>query len=128
MRRVNRAAFVRPGCCGVRRRRGESASAVVDVWVPHAHASRRARSSWPAAARCAEKLERLGLRWRFGGIDRVFSKAPRPLPAEMHISPDPYADDVVSQKPDAGEQVEPHAIVVLETECAMLRFKNSGCA
>jgi len=75
-----------------------------------------------------KKLERLGLRWRFGGIDRVFSKAPRPLPPNVHISPDPYADDVVSQKPDAGERVEPHAIVVFETECTMLRFKNSGCA
>jgi len=74
-----------------------------------------------------KKLERLGLRWRFGGNDRVLSKAPPPLPPNMSISPDPYDDDVVSQKPDAGERVEPHAIVVIETECTMLRLENSGC-
>jgi beta-lactam-binding protein with PASTA domain len=74
-----------------------------------------------------KELERLGLRWRFGGIDRVFTKAPRPLPSNMHIASDPYDDQVVSQKPDAGERVEPHTIVEFETKCTMLRFKNSRC-
>jgi beta-lactam-binding protein with PASTA domain len=72
-------------------------------------------------------LERLGLRWRFGGSDRIATRAPRPLPAGWIMSPDPYEDPVVSQDPEPGEHVSRGELVDLETRCTMLRFKKSGC-
>ena len=74
-----------------------------------------------------KELERLGLRWRFGGDDHVLTEAPRPLPPNVRVSPDPYDDQVVSQIPEAGQRVTADKVIVLETRCTMLRFETSGC-
>lgn len=73
------------------------------------------------------KLESLGIRWRFGGSARILSRAPKPLPPSVSVSPDPHDDLVVSQAPTADREVEPRDVVVLETECTLLRFQNAGC-
>jgi beta-lactam-binding protein with PASTA domain len=72
-------------------------------------------------------LERLGLRWRFGGSGLILTRAPKPLPPGSFIYPDPYEDPVVSQDPESGEHVSRGELIDLETRCTMLRFKNSGC-
>jgi beta-lactam-binding protein with PASTA domain len=74
-----------------------------------------------------KQLERLGLRWRFGGSDQIASKAPKPLPPDTFITPDPYQDPVVSQMPPPGDRVAKGDLVELETRCTMLRFENSAC-
>jgi hypothetical protein len=73
-----------------------------------------------------KKLERLGFDGDSAAVIVSSARRHRPVP-NVSFAPDPYADEVVSQQTNAGERVQPRAIVVFETECTMLRFKNSGC-
>lgn len=72
------------------------------------------------------ELERLGLRWQFGGSARINTRAPREYPGSF-FAPDPYEDPIVSHDPPAGKHVPKGELVELETRCTMLRFRNTAC-
>ena len=73
------------------------------------------------------KLEGLGLRWQFGGSERIITRAPRPLEPGTFFFPDPNEDPVVSQDPPVGKRVPEGELVELETVWTMLRFRNRAC-
>ena len=59
-------------------------------------------------------LAELGLRWRFVGTERVWSKPP---PENMWSTAD---DDLVrEQSPTAGTKVAPNSVIELRTSCTM---------
>lgn len=60
-----------------------------------------------------QQLFRHRLRWRVAPGDQVFS---RPLPAGEHSSADDFP--VTGQRPAAGTQTKPNAVIVVVTPCS----------
>ena len=72
------------------------------------------------------RLDELGLRWRFGGSEKI-DTVPFRQPTNGFIAPDPFEDPVVRQYPPPGAAVARGHVIELETRCTMLRFRNSAC-